>query len=460
MIKTGIKFLDDEILDGGFPKGFLIMIAGEPGTGKTILTSQILYNGMEKYNEKAIFISFAETKDDFMGEMAALGMDFKKYEDAGIFKYIDLFTISPDAIEHEIELIMKEIIAFHPKRIAIDSITSLAQIIGTTKTRAFLHTTLGRFIKALGAVCFLITEKPIGKTLLGFGVEEFVADGVILLKHIKINEIFRRIFTIRKMRKKNIKRSQYEFVITEKGIVFLSLPELIRSPKESSLSRVTTGIENLDSYLSGGPFSNSITLIAGVPGSGKTTFCLHFALSNALNGKKTVYFSFDEQLGDLLRAARNYGFKIDKVLGNNLKIYCWLPEAFTPVHFFMKINNIIEEEKPEILILDSLTSAKRYMEPPELQKLIRYIQLAIKSNNIATYITLQVEKNHFSKVSQAAENTISDNVIFLFYDIKENRMKRKMMIVKTRASAHEKSIIDYDITSKGVVLYGPKNNLD
>ncbi|WP_367883886.1 ATPase domain-containing protein [Thermococcus peptonophilus] len=105
-------------------------MAGDPGAGKTIFGSTFLYNGMDQFGEKAVYVSLAETKEDFYEEMKGLGMDFEKYEKEGLFKFIDLVTVTPETVEKEIELIMSEILTFQPKRIVIDSISTFAQLLG------------------------------------------------------------------------------------------------------------------------------------------------------------------------------------------------------------------------------------------------------------------------------------------------------------------------------------------
>ena len=136
-MKSGIKFFDENIVKDGFPEGSLILIAGEPGAGKTIFASTFVYNGMAKFGEKGIYVSLAETKEDYYEEMKKLGMDFEKFEKEGLFKFIDLVTVTSETIEKEIELIMKEIITFQPKRIVIDPISALPNFWVLKKRESF-----------------------------------------------------------------------------------------------------------------------------------------------------------------------------------------------------------------------------------------------------------------------------------------------------------------------------------
>lgn len=451
-MKSGIKFFDENIVKDGFPEGSLILIAGEPGAGKTIFASTFVYNGMAKFGEKGIYVSLAETKEDYYEEMKKIGMDFEKFEKKGLFKFIDLVTITSETIEKEIELIMKEIITFQPKRIVIDPVSAFAQLLGAEKMKIFLHTTLGRFIKAYNTVAFLIAEKPLGREVIGYGIEEFIVDGVIILKYLKMREITRRVMEIPKMRKRDIERAQYEYAITDEGIEFLAVPELIREEKGAPMEKLTTGIKKLDELLEGGVYRGSITLFVGMTGTGKTTFSLHFAIANALQGRRAAYVSFEEPVGQVIRTAKNYGMPVDELLKQNLKMFSWVPEARTPVYTFLKLKRIIEEFEPEVLVIESLTALREHMDEKELIKMIRYLNLLVKEHDIAVYITLNAETD-FETVPFTRASTLSDNIIGLKYVIKGDSIERRLAIIKSRGSNHSRKIHKYEITDEGVIIY-------
>ena len=211
MTRTGIDYFDECILKNGFPDGSLILVAGEPGAGKTIFSATFVYNGAKKFGEKGIYISLAETKKEFYESMKQLGMNFEELEDKGLFKFVDLVTVREETIKKEIELLMNEIIKFQPKRIVVDPISVFAQVLGVEGTRVFLHTMLGRFIKAYNSTALLIAEKAIGAEKIGYGIEEFVVDGVIVLRYQSFGEVTRRVMEIPKMRRKSIEKSCYEY---------------------------------------------------------------------------------------------------------------------------------------------------------------------------------------------------------------------------------------------------------
>ncbi|HIH73123.1 MAG: Uncharacterized protein XD43_1169 [Thermococcales archaeon 44_46] len=452
MSRMGIEYFDEHVLKDGFPDGSLILVAGEPGAGKTIFSATFIYNGAKKFGEKGMYISLAETKSEFYESMRQLGMDFEELERNGLFKFVDLVTVSEETIEKEIGLLMGEIVKFQPKRVVIDSISVFAQVLGAERTRVFLHTMLGRFIKAYNSTALLIAEKPMGAEKIGYGLEEFVVDGVIILRYESFGEVTRRVMEIPKMRRRSIKKPQYEYVITQRGIEFLEVPELSRAEIEYTMEKITTGLEKLDGMLDGGLYRGANVLLIGMTGTGKTTFSLHFAIANALQGRKAVYLAFEEPIDQIIRAAKNYGMPIEEALGENLKIITWVPESKTPVYTFLKIRRIIEEFKPEVLVIDSLTALRNHMDEKELAKMVRYLNLLTKLHRITTYFTLNAETN-FEIVPFSGASTMVDVIIGLKYQVKNESIERKMAIVKARGSNHSRKIYRYEITSKGVEIY-------
>ena len=81
-VPSGIDGLD-AIIEGGFPRGSMILVAGNPGTGKTIFSAQFIYRGAVDYGEKGVYVSFAEGKKSFIDYMRRFGMDFERLEKEG-----------------------------------------------------------------------------------------------------------------------------------------------------------------------------------------------------------------------------------------------------------------------------------------------------------------------------------------------------------------------------------------
>ncbi len=225
---TGIEGID-RLLGGGFPKGSIVLLAGTPGAGKTTFAAKFVYEGIKKYKEPAVYLSFLEPKYDFYRFMGSLGMDFEELEKIGMFKYIEgLQTQTSEGIEEALKEFLESIIAMDARRAVIDSVTAITQIAGLRGARELLRNAIVAGLKPMGVTAILIAELPIGSPVVGFGVEEFVVDGVIILRSMIENGVLIRKMEIRKMRGSEIPRAEVYFDIVPGEGIKAYIPERLR----------------------------------------------------------------------------------------------------------------------------------------------------------------------------------------------------------------------------------------
>lgn len=231
-IKTGVPGFD-QLLKDGIPKGYSVIVAGACGTGKTIFLLQTL-NYACSQGEKCFYITFEESEERLRQHMKGFGWNAEEYEKKGllVIKRMNAFDISRYVealltkekgelmieIEGMMELIPK---GFKPDRIFLDSITALAAAFTSTDVsyRVYIEQ-LFRFFEKIGATTFLITEtEDAPKKLSPSGVEEFLADGVIILYNLSHNDLRIRVLEIFKLRGTGHKEKMVPFKITGNGIV-------------------------------------------------------------------------------------------------------------------------------------------------------------------------------------------------------------------------------------------------
>jgi len=214
-IKIGITGFD-ELLEKGIPKGSSILLCGGAGTGKTLFGLQTLNYGAEN-GEKCLYMSFEESEERLKEHMRDFNADPEKLEKDGrlIIQRLKPYEISKSVeallmkAEGELLIDIKPVILpkdFKPDRIVIDSLTAIASAFaGDEKTYRVYIEQLFLFLESTGATSFLITETdqiPRG-LLTKSGVEEFLADGVIILYHIRKGDIREHAIEILKLRGAN-----------------------------------------------------------------------------------------------------------------------------------------------------------------------------------------------------------------------------------------------------------------
>ncbi|MCS7140523.1 MAG: AAA family ATPase [Candidatus Nezhaarchaeota archaeon] len=256
---TGISGLD-EILDGGFPRGSLIVLVGSPGTGKTIFSACFLYNGALNYGEKGVYVSFAEGRQVFFRNMCGLKLDFEELERRGDFLFMDMLTVREEAVSTILEAILREVSEIGAKRLVIDSFSAMAQALkDPNEVRVILHTILSKVSRFLGCTTLLIVEVPYGENRFGLGIEEFVADGIIQFRRDKYEGgRFLRALEILKMRGAPIQEANVIFTLKDGFKAFTPFrPKTIRKPSRFQPQPTietffSTGSPSLDEILEGG----------------------------------------------------------------------------------------------------------------------------------------------------------------------------------------------------------------
>lgn len=200
-VGTGVPGLD-EMLEGGFPAGSLITLAGRPGTGKTIFGSQFLYYGAKERGEPGMYVSMLEGHRAYLRNMIRLGLDITPFEEKGLFRFLEMPTLTAEGMPAIWEEIVRNIDEHGIVRLVIDSFTAMTQAFESLgDLRVFTHMLLGKIVGGAGVTTLMITETPQPDGSPGAGMQEFIADGVIHFSLVPVTGEARvRYLEITKMR--------------------------------------------------------------------------------------------------------------------------------------------------------------------------------------------------------------------------------------------------------------------
>jgi KaiC/GvpD/RAD55 family RecA-like ATPase len=216
-VLTGVPGVD-ELINGGLIPGSLTLVTGTTGTGKTIFSSQFLYNGAAKYGEKGVYVSFEEPTENIKEHALKFGWDFEDLEKKGMIKFV---RYDPYHIEDVYELIESQIKKLDAKRVVIDSISALGLYVRDTPELRRMIFNVALLLRKLKCTSVLTSEiLPDQKSLSRFGVEEFVSDGVIVFYYMRTDSMFSRSMTVWKMRGTDHSHKLHPYnIIGDEGIV-------------------------------------------------------------------------------------------------------------------------------------------------------------------------------------------------------------------------------------------------
>src|SRR5215212_552982 len=358
---TGIEGLD-EITGGGLPKGRPTLVAGAAGCGKTLFAMEFLINGITQYDEPGVFVAFEESAEELTQNVASLGFDLKalmkkkkliidyvrversEIEETGEYDLDGLFI----RLGHAIDTI-------GAKRVVLDT---LEVLFSALPNHGILRAELGRlfrWLKDRGVSAVVTAERGEG-TMTRFGLEEYVADCVILLDHRVTEQMSTRRLRIVKYRGTLHGTNEYPFLITKDGISVLPITSLGLNHKAPA-GRISTGIKELDDMLGNkGYYRGSTILISGTAGTGKSSLSAAFVDAACRRGERCLYFAFEESTDQILRNMRSIGIDLaPHVKKGLLQVHVARPTLYGLEMHLVTMYDLIEEYDPQIVVLDPIT---------------------------------------------------------------------------------------------------------
>jgi KaiC/GvpD/RAD55 family RecA-like ATPase len=220
-VSVGVEGLD-KLIEGGLVRGSTYLVAGQTGTGKTIFSMQFLYDGLKR-GETCLYLTIEQQVEEILQDMRKFswGSLLETYIQSGKLVVV---SIDPSSISDLQEATLQYISKFKPTRLVLDSLTVAAfswkvssMDMGKLRNEIFGYM---RAIENTGVTSILITEVPEGdeKKISRLGFEEFIADGIIILRYITLGQTVNRTIEVRKMRRTKITGGMHSLDITNDGV--------------------------------------------------------------------------------------------------------------------------------------------------------------------------------------------------------------------------------------------------
>jgi circadian clock protein KaiC len=456
---TGIKGLDD-VTSGGLPRDRPSLLCGAAGCGKTLFAMTFLVNGITKYNENGVFMSFEERADDLVTNVASLGYDAARLV-ADSRLAIDHVRVEPAEIEESGEYDLEALFVrlgyaidrVGAKRVVLDTVEAL---FSGLSNQAVLRAELRRlfvWLKDKGVTAIITGERGEGQ-LTRFGIEEYVSDCVILLDNRVLDQIATRRLRVVKYRGSAHGTNEYPFLIDHDGISVMPITSAGLGHDTSS-ERVPTGIKSLDSMFGvGGFYRGSSVLISGLAGTGKSTFSASFVDAVCKRGERCLYFAFEESPAQIIRNMRSAGIELQAHIDNGLlKFEAARPSLFGLEMHLARTNRDIEAFDPSAVVVDPI-SAFRGVQSEIHATLLRLVDICKGRGVTAIFTSLSLAADHVTEGDRGV-SSLMDTWISLTDVEASGERNRVMYILKSRGMKHSNQMREYLLTDQGVHLIEP-----
>ena len=468
-LPTGIPGFD-QISSGGLPKNRTTLVAGTAGSGKTVLALQFLLAGVREFDQSGVFVTFEEHPKDLRRNMVSFGWDIPTLEAEGKWAFVDASPEPAQEVEivgdydfgallARIEHAARSVSA---KRIVLDSIGCVFSHFPNVSRVRYELFRIASALREMDLTAVLTAERTEEYgDIARYGVEEFVADSVVILRNVLEDEKRRRTIEILKLRGTTHRKGEYPFtVIPYEGIIVIPL-SAIELKQRSANVRVTSGNPDLDRMCGGGLFRDSIILISGATGTGKTLMVTHFVSGAAASGERCLLLAYEESREQLGRNAIGWGVDFDALeKQGKLKVVCEYPESASLEDHVIHIKEQIDSFKPTRVAIDSVSALERISTIRGFREFVLAVTSFIKHKEITGLFTATTPTlTGGSSVTETHISSITDTIILLRYVELYGEMRRGVTVLKMRGSPHEKEIRELSIDHTGMHIGAPFRNV-
>jgi circadian clock protein KaiC len=453
-LPTGIQGLD-VLLGGGLLRAGLYLIEGVPGSGKTILGSQIAFNQARRGGRVLFITVVAESHAKLLGHLSK----FDFFDAAQVPKNILMLSGYAELAEKGLDGLLRSIVEaarlHEPQMLVIEGFASV---------RAFSpgRPDLGNFVHQLN-----ILASAINITVLILSPtngnedqpEHTLVDCVIELQRTARGLRRAREIEVHKMRGGRHLTGRHVFVIEQQGIhIFPRLESLVmdtRIAAPAASRRFSTGIPTLDSIVGGGLTSGSATSLLGAPGVGKTLIGLSFLSAGADAGEPGLYLGFYEGPERLFEKAAGVGLNLRQHVGNGRLRFEW----FAPLEILIDqiaedIQSIVKEHGTKRVFIDGVEGfALGAMHPERVPTFLTALTIALREAGVTTLLSEELPLFTSAVDSKALSmSALVENIILLrFYEL-DAELHRLVSIIKLRESGFDPGIREFFITADGIVI--------
>jgi circadian clock protein KaiC len=457
-LQTGVPGLDI-LTHGGIPEGRSTLIAGKSGTGKTVVGLQIASN-LARQGVPTIIVAVEESPGDLQDSGDSLGLGTSRSVRQGTLHFADItrpmdgptlvsgeYDLS--GLTHRLEALANQTGA---RACIIDSATALFSPRPPADALRSHFFQLVYGLRKIGVTSVILAEAPSDYgQLTTMGVEDYVCDLTIILRNIVDGGRRRRSIEVNKYRRSAHYKGEYPCAITTRGLAVFPLDAQEPHDTGKEVERYPSGVKGLDEMTHGGWLRNSIVIVRGPTGSGKTLLAGLYARAGALRGERVVYYGFEETRGILLRNYREIGMAMEPAIETGaLKVICRYPEATSLEDLLVDLRLGLEELKPSLVIIDSISSIEHASSEKGFRQFMIGVASILREHGRSALITQTVATSEVTEHSAPYLSTIADAIVTLNYSTEGYSLDRRIRVIKMRGSAHEPHPYALDIEPGGL----------
>ena len=454
-ISTGIPALDT-VLGGGLPTGSLIVIAGSPGTGKTILAQQICFNSGTQQRKAVYYSTVSESPEKFISHLES----FDFFDRGALVDRIEFINLgetmqaSDDGVSTMMDEIVRKCIEEKPSVIVVDSAKALRDFSGGPSLRSEIYRLAARIAHTDTTVLFV---GEYSSDEIQSAPEFSLADGLLEMVYESHEPMDRRWLRVRKLRSSKHLSGKHPFLIDSQGIHMFVRAETLDEelqPQGEPEGRISTGIAGLDEMTHGGLPRGGSTLVLGPSGCGKTALALQFLFTGLQKGERGLYVTFQENATQLMRKAAGFGWDLKPYIESGELTIAHVAEGSLDLDYIASVvRGELAKGALQRMVIDSLAEmVVAARESERFSAFARTLLGWLRAAGVSVLTTSETSSLGPTPELIGGLSFLYHNVVLLRYIEHASEIGRAVTILKMRNSDHEKGLWVFAITDRGFAV--------
>lgn len=459
-LTTGVPGLD-MVLGDGLPEYSFTIIAGDPGTGKTTLAHEIMFN-LASSERPALYFSV-------MGESLLKMLRYQQqrtyFDPAKVGDTIQFVSLNDAMLSQDLEHLLADIVRrveeSSPGLVILDSFHNIAHLAtsrenGGMDIQAFLQR-LALHLTSWQATTFILGTYR--EEELNSNSVFTVADSIIWLSQITNHNSVVRKMQVVKIRGQEMIPGLHTVHLTQDG--FHVFPRINidweQSRRVLGQGRTLTGVPGLDGLLGGGIPTGDAVLVSGSSGTGKSVLATQFIAEGVRLGEPGVIVVFEEHPQEYMRRAQTLGMDLkDMEARGNLAIIYLRPLDLSPDETFVAIREAVARVDAQRVVIDSVSGFELALASDfrqDFRESLYRLVGTLTGIGVTVLMTMEIEQNSDElRFSPYLISFLAEDIVLLRHIQIGGQLRKSLAVIKMRNSDHSKDLWLYDITLQGIVI--------